>query len=118
MALFAVALLAYPLYTNFYQDRLQSKLAIEFKAPETLRAFKAGELANDLLYSRATNASGRIGQRTSGTRGAPREPCLLGDHQGRGDRDDAGHVLAGQPGASWRCLPHPMAGRPYPGADQ
>lgn len=46
MALFAVALLAYPLYTNFYQDRLQSKLAIEFKAPETLRAFKAGELAS------------------------------------------------------------------------
>ena len=46
MALFAVALLAYPLYTNFYQDRLQSKLAIEFKTPETLRAFKAGELAS------------------------------------------------------------------------
>ncbi|MGH9011094.1 MAG: class E sortase [Acidimicrobiia bacterium] len=46
MALFAVALLAYPLYTNFYQDRLQSKLAIEFKKPETLRAFKAGELAS------------------------------------------------------------------------
>ena len=31
MAIFAVALLAYPLYTNFYQGRLQSKLAIEFK---------------------------------------------------------------------------------------
>ncbi|HEV3365260.1 MAG TPA: class E sortase [Acidimicrobiia bacterium] len=46
MAVLAVALLAYPLYTNFYQDRLQSKLAIEFKKPETLRAFKAGELAS------------------------------------------------------------------------
>ena len=46
LAVFAVGMLAYPLYTNFYQDRLQSKLAIEFKKPETLRAFKAGELAS------------------------------------------------------------------------
>ena len=45
MALFAVALLAYPLYTNFYQDRLQSKLAIEFKQDATRRAFVAGETA-------------------------------------------------------------------------
>jgi sortase A len=45
MALFAVALLAYPLYTNFYQDRLQSKLAIEFKNDATRRAFVAGETA-------------------------------------------------------------------------
>ncbi len=46
LAVLAVAILAYPLYTNFYQDRLQSQLAIEFKKPETLRAFKAGELAS------------------------------------------------------------------------
>ncbi len=46
LAVLAVGILAYPLYTNFYQDRLQSKLAIEFKKPETLRAFKAGELAS------------------------------------------------------------------------
>src|ERR1044072_3273896 len=45
LAIFAVGLLAYPLYTNFYQDRLQSKLAIEFKKPETARAFVAGETA-------------------------------------------------------------------------
>jgi sortase A len=45
MAIFAVALLAYPLYTNFYQDRLQSKLAIEFKQDATRRAFVAGETA-------------------------------------------------------------------------
>ena len=31
LAVLAVGLLAYPLYTNFYQGRLQSKLAIEFK---------------------------------------------------------------------------------------
>jgi sortase A len=46
LAVIAVGMLAYPLYTNFYQDRLQAKLAIEFKKPETLRAFKAGELAS------------------------------------------------------------------------
>ena len=46
LAVLAVGMLAYPLYTNFYQDRLQAKLAIEFKQPETLRAFKAGELAS------------------------------------------------------------------------
>ena len=45
LAIFAVGLLAYPLYTNFYQDRLQSKLAIEFKKPETKKAFMAGETA-------------------------------------------------------------------------
>jgi sortase A len=45
LAVFAVALLAYPLYTNFYQDRLQSKLAIEFKQDATRRAFEAGETA-------------------------------------------------------------------------
>jgi sortase A len=45
LAVFAVGLLAYPLYTNFYQDRLQSKLAIEFKNDATRRAFQAGETA-------------------------------------------------------------------------
>jgi len=46
LAIFAIGLLAYPLYTNFYQDRLQTKLAIEFKSPETKRAYAAGELAS------------------------------------------------------------------------
>jgi sortase A len=45
LAVFAVGLLAYPLYTNFYQDRLQSKLAIEFKNDATRRDFQAGETA-------------------------------------------------------------------------
>jgi sortase A len=45
LAVFAVGLLAYPLYTNFYQDRLQSKLAIEFKNDATKRAFVNGETA-------------------------------------------------------------------------
>ena len=45
LAVFAVGLLAYPLYTNLYQDRLQSKLAIEFKKPETAKAFVNGETA-------------------------------------------------------------------------
>ena len=45
LAVLAVGLLAYPLYTNFYQDRLQSKLAIEFKNDATRRAFVAGETA-------------------------------------------------------------------------
>jgi sortase A len=46
LAIFAIGLLAYPLYTNFYQDRLQQKLAIEFKKPELKRAYAAGELAS------------------------------------------------------------------------
>jgi sortase A len=46
LAIFAVGLLAYPLYTNFYQDRLQTKLAIQYDKPETKRAYQTGELAN------------------------------------------------------------------------
>ncbi|MEW6472703.1 MAG: sortase [Actinomycetota bacterium] len=46
LAIFAIGLLAYPLYTNFYQDRLQAKLAIEFKKPETRQAYIAGEMAS------------------------------------------------------------------------
>jgi len=46
MAMVAIGLLAYPLYTNFYQSRLQAKLAIEFKKPETKRAYLAGEMAS------------------------------------------------------------------------
>ena len=46
LAIFAVGMLAYPLYTNFYQDRLQSELAIEFAKPDTKRAFLAGETAS------------------------------------------------------------------------
>ena len=44
---------------------------------KTLEMLKAGERANDLLYSRTTNASGRIGQRTSGTRGSAGMPGQL-----------------------------------------
>ena len=80
MAIFAVGLLAYPLYTNFYQDRLQSKLAIEFKQDATKQAFVAGEIADrrpdheDLHSGCRPEADGRRRghrrQRTSG-RGGP-----------------------------------------------
>ena len=42
---FAVGLLAYPMYTNLYQGRLQSKLAIQFKKAETKQHYVAGETA-------------------------------------------------------------------------
>ena len=45
LAVFAIGLLAYPLYTNLYQDRLQAQLAIEFKQLETRQAYEAGETA-------------------------------------------------------------------------
>ena len=44
---------------------------------KTLEMLKAGERAIDLLYSRTTNASGRPGQRTSGTRGSAGMPGQL-----------------------------------------
>ena len=43
LAIFAVGLLAYPLYTNLYQGRLQTKLAIQLKTEETKKAYQAGE---------------------------------------------------------------------------
>ena len=45
LAVFAVGLLAYPMYTNLYQGRLQSKLAIQFNKPETKQAYVAGQTA-------------------------------------------------------------------------
>jgi len=45
LAVFAIGLLAYPMYTNLYQGNLQSKLAIQFKNPETKKAYVAGETA-------------------------------------------------------------------------
>ena len=45
LAIFAVGLLAYPMYTNLYQGRLQSKLAIQFKNDATKKAYVAGETA-------------------------------------------------------------------------
>src|SRR6266851_4327702 len=45
LAVFAVGLLAYPMYTNLYQGRLQSKLAIQFNNAQTKKAYVAGETA-------------------------------------------------------------------------
>jgi sortase A len=45
LAVFAVGLLAYPMYTNLYQGRLQSKLAIQFNKAETKQHYVAGETA-------------------------------------------------------------------------
>jgi sortase A len=43
LAVIGVGLLAYPLYTNVYQGRLQTKLAIELKSEETKQAYRAGQ---------------------------------------------------------------------------
>jgi sortase A len=45
LAVLAVGLLAYPIATNFYQGRLQSKLAIQLAKPEIKRAYAAGRVA-------------------------------------------------------------------------
>ena len=41
-AVVAIGLLAYPLATNYMQDRLQRKLAIELRSPESRAAYAAG----------------------------------------------------------------------------
>jgi sortase A len=41
-AVIAVGLLAYPLATNYMQDRLQSKLAIQLHSPQSKAAYTAG----------------------------------------------------------------------------
>ena len=41
LAVMGVGMLAYPFATNLYQDRLQTKLAIQLKAPETKQAYQA-----------------------------------------------------------------------------
>ncbi|HVW35591.1 MAG TPA: class E sortase [Acidimicrobiia bacterium] len=43
-ALVAIALLAYPLATNYMQDRLQSKLAIQLHSPKNQAAYAAGHM--------------------------------------------------------------------------
>ena len=41
-AVVAVGMLAYPLYTNYTQHRLQSKLAVQLQSPESKAAYAAG----------------------------------------------------------------------------
>ena len=41
-AVVAIGLLAYPLATNFFQDRLQSKLAIQLRSPQARANYSAG----------------------------------------------------------------------------
>jgi sortase A len=41
-AVIAIGLLAYPLATNYMQDRLQSKLAIQLRSPQAKAAYAAG----------------------------------------------------------------------------
>ena len=41
-AVVAIGMLAYPLYTNYMQDRLQSKLAIQLRSPQNKAAYQAG----------------------------------------------------------------------------
>jgi sortase A len=43
LAIVGIGLLAYPFATNIYQDRLQTKLAIEFEKAETKQAYVAGK---------------------------------------------------------------------------
>lgn len=45
LAVIGVGMLAYPFATNLYQDRLQTKLAIEFERPTLKQAYSEGELA-------------------------------------------------------------------------
>src|SRR5687768_10380222 len=42
LAIVGIGLLGYPFATNVYQDRLQTKLAIEFQKAETVKAYQAG----------------------------------------------------------------------------
>ena len=42
----AVGLLGYPVYTNFYQSRVQSKLDKQIASPEHVQRYKAGKLAD------------------------------------------------------------------------
>jgi sortase A len=44
-AVIAIGLLAYPLATNYMQDRLQSKLAIQLRSPQSKAAYAAGHTA-------------------------------------------------------------------------
>ena len=41
-AVVAIGMLAYPLYTNYMQDRLQSKLAIQLHSPQSKAAYESG----------------------------------------------------------------------------
>ncbi len=45
LAVIGVGLLAYPVYTNLYTGRLQTRLAVEFKSEEAKEAYEAGTTA-------------------------------------------------------------------------
>ncbi len=51
-AVVAIGMLAYPLYTNYMQDRLQSKLAIQLRSPESKAAYSAGDTSEGEALTR------------------------------------------------------------------
>jgi sortase A len=51
-AVVAIGLLAYPLATNYMQDRLQRKLAIELRSPESRAAYAAGHTSEGEALTR------------------------------------------------------------------
>jgi sortase A len=51
-AVVAIGLLAYPLATNYMQDRLQRKLAVELRSPESRAAYAAGHTSEGEALTR------------------------------------------------------------------
>jgi sortase A len=54
LAVMGVGMLAYPFATNLYQDRLQTKLAIQLESPEAKQAYAAGATAIGDALTRLT----------------------------------------------------------------
>jgi sortase A len=54
LAVLGIGLLAYPVYTNLYQSRLQTKLAIQLESPEAKQAYAAGATAIGDALTRLT----------------------------------------------------------------
>jgi len=54
LAVMGVGMLAYPFATNIYQDRLQTKLAIQLKSPEAKKTYQAGATAIGDALTRLT----------------------------------------------------------------
>ncbi|MBW3574640.1 MAG: class E sortase [Actinobacteria bacterium] len=52
MALVAVGVLGYPVYTNLYQDREQGRLTDQFATPELEQAYRAGNVAEGQSLTR------------------------------------------------------------------
>jgi sortase A len=52
LAVVAIGLLAYPLATNYYQDRLQSKLAIQLHSAQSKAAYTAGHTSEGHALTR------------------------------------------------------------------